>query len=126
MFCDKRIVVMQAVTEPMHCTHLSVTPMQCTLKQIFWGSGHAGVTLLPWLRLLWCYWRDIDWHLYWHRVLFLTFMSLFNTVLAIPDWWFYGRAIANQQLHSEPLFILGHPRTGGADEETVGGFFSGG
>ncbi|KAL6759579.1 P-loop containing nucleoside triphosphate hydrolase protein [Haematococcus lacustris] len=72
----------------------------------------SGVTLVPWLRLLWCYARVIHWRLYWHRVLFLSFMACLNTLLALPDWWRFSRSVAGQALHAQPLIILGHPRTG--------------
>lgn len=72
----------------------------------------AGVTLRPWLRMLVVHWRDISWATYWHRILFLTVMAALNTLLALPDWWRFNRRIEGQQLHSEPLFILGNPRTG--------------
>jgi hypothetical protein len=46
----------------------------------------SGITLVPWLRLLWVYGKEIHWHLYWHRIMFLTLMACLNTLLAIPDW----------------------------------------
>lgn len=72
----------------------------------------SGVTLLPWLRLLWEHAADIDWLVYPHRVLFLTVMAIVNTLLALPDWLFFSRAVARQPLHPSPVFVLGHPRTG--------------
>ncbi|GAX75943.1 hypothetical protein CEUSTIGMA_g3386.t1 [Chlamydomonas eustigma] len=72
----------------------------------------SGITLMPWARFLWHYWRCVDWLVYPHRVFFLTFMSILNTVLAIPDWFLYSQQIAAQPLHPEPVIILGHPRTG--------------
>ncbi|MEW5317664.1 MAG: hypothetical protein WDW38_008946 [Sanguina aurantia] len=72
----------------------------------------SGITLLPWMRLLWVHRNDIDILSYGHRVLFLTFMSLVNTLLAVPDWLLYSRRISRQALHPRPVFILGHPRTG--------------
>ncbi|KAG2423478.1 hypothetical protein HYH02_015320 [Chlamydomonas schloesseri] len=72
----------------------------------------SGVTLGPWLSFLWTHWRDIDWGLFWHRVAFLTCMSVVNTLLSAFDWLLHSRAVAAQPLHPEPLFILGHPRSG--------------
>ncbi|PSC74347.1 P-loop containing nucleoside triphosphate hydrolase [Micractinium conductrix] len=39
-------------------------------------------------------------------------MSVFNTLLGSVDWLLYRRDMAAQALHPEPIFILGHPRTG--------------
>ena len=41
----------------------------------------------------------------------LTLMACLNTIGAACGL-FYGRAIATQELNDEPVFILGHPRTG--------------
>ena len=46
------------------------------------------------------------------QVMFLSAMSIINSALALPDWMIYGRRISRQELHPEPVFILGHPRTG--------------
>ncbi len=54
----------------------------------------------------------MDWRLYWHRVLFLTVLAMFNSLAATWEAVCHGRAIARQGLHEEPLFVLGHPRTG--------------
>ena len=37
---------------------------------------------------------------------------MLNTVGALCDTLIYGNAIKSQQLNDEPVFILGHPRTG--------------
>jgi hypothetical protein len=54
----------------------------------------------------------MDIGLYLHRILFLTMMSVINSLLAVPDWLWYHQRARDQPLHQEPLFILGHPRTG--------------
>ncbi|GLI60848.1 hypothetical protein VaNZ11_003060 [Volvox africanus] len=72
----------------------------------------SGITLVPWLTLLFRHGHSIDLLTYPHRVLFLSFMAFVNTFLAFFDWLFFSRAIAAQPLHPEPVFILGHPRTG--------------
>ncbi|KAG2483954.1 hypothetical protein HYH03_017200 [Edaphochlamys debaryana] len=72
----------------------------------------SGITLGPWLRLLWAHWRDIEWRTYPHRVLFLSLMALLNTALAAVEWLLHGRSLSAQALHPEPLFVLGHPRSG--------------
>lgn len=72
----------------------------------------SGITILPWIKILMEHWSDVDWFVYSHRVVFITFISLFNTIFAIIDWFFYHKAIEQQEIHPEPIFILGHPRTG--------------
>lgn len=39
-------------------------------------------------------------------------MAAFNSGAGLVDWLINGRAIASQPLHPQPVFILGHPRTG--------------
>ncbi|EFJ40116.1 hypothetical protein VOLCADRAFT_108333 [Volvox carteri f. nagariensis] len=45
-------------------------------------------------------------------VLFLSIMAVINTLLSLFDWVLFSRAVSSQPLHPEPLFILGHPRSG--------------
>ena len=54
----------------------------------------------------------MEWLRYAPRLVFLTLMACLNTIGAACDTLFYGRAIATQELNDEPVFILGHPRTG--------------
>jgi hypothetical protein len=72
----------------------------------------AGITLGAWLRLLRRYGPCIDWLRFWQRAAFLTAMACLNSMLGLVDTLLYGRAIAAQRLHEEPLIVLGHPRTG--------------
>jgi len=85
-----------------------------TFKHRWKVTNHmlSGITLPTWLRMLWRHARDVDWWFYWHRVLFLTTLSVFNSCGAALDWILYSRRVEQQQLHPEPVFILGHPRTG--------------
>lgn len=39
-------------------------------------------------------------------------MSLINSAVSIFEYWLYHDKIASQRIHPEPVFILGHPRTG--------------
>ena len=39
-------------------------------------------------------------------------MSIFNTIVSIPDYFFHSKEIQKQEINSRPVFILGHPRTG--------------
>jgi omega-hydroxy-beta-dihydromenaquinone-9 sulfotransferase len=67
---------------------------------------------MPWLMLLYRRRRFIDWQIYWRRILFLTFMGLINSILAVPERILYGRQIHTTPIHDTPVFIIGHPRTG--------------
>jgi omega-hydroxy-beta-dihydromenaquinone-9 sulfotransferase len=72
----------------------------------------SGICFLAWVKMLWRLREDVDWFCYWHRLLFLTLMSLFNSLLALPDWILYSSAIQKEHINPRPVFILGHPRTG--------------
>ena len=49
---------------------------------------------------------------YWHRVAATTVMSGLSTVLSSVESWRYDRAIAATELTTDPIFILGHWRSG--------------
>ena len=72
----------------------------------------SGITLPQWFRLLREHGSGVEWLRYAPRLVFLTLMACLNTIGAACDTLFYGRAIATQELNDEPVFILGHPRTG--------------
>ena len=78
----------------------------------FQNNAICGITLGAWLETLSQRWRHIDWRLYWQRVLFITLIAIFNSLLAIVESVLYGRTIERQKLNTRPLFVLGHPRTG--------------
>ena len=81
----------------------------------FWSvKNHplSGITSAQWARMVWRHGRSMDVFTYWPRLLFITCMSVLNSFFALCDWLVYGRAVANQQLNDEPVFVLGHPRTG--------------
>ena len=72
----------------------------------------SGITLLPWLRLLLRYRRELHWQRFAHRVAFLSLLACVNSLSAAVELLVHGRRIARQELHPAPLFILGHPRSG--------------
>ena len=81
----------------------------------FWSvKNHplSGITSAQWARMVWRHGRSVDVFTYWPRLLFITCMSVLNSFFALCDWLVYGRAVANQELNDEPVFVLGHPRTG--------------
>lgn len=79
-----------------------------------WSLGHnylAGVTAGDWWRLLRENHFDVD-AIYWHRALFITALSLLNSVYRSKEERLYHDAIANTPITQSPLFILGHWRSG--------------
>jgi len=87
-----------------------------TQKHRFAIKNHllTGITILPWLHILKEHSHDIEWSKYWHRVIFLTIISLINSFLSIPDRLFFRHIDKSTEttLHPSPVFIIGHPRTG--------------
>ena len=77
----------------------------------FKNNPLCGILLLPWLGILLPRWRDVD-LVYYPRALFLTLLSAANTLLAGVEHILYARAIRAQPLPPDPVFIVGHPRTG--------------
>ena len=80
---------------------------KCNKKQyLVWDNFFA------WISILWRRLYDIDFTTYWRRIVFITFMSILNSMIGCLEHFWYGSAIQRQRLHEEPVFILGHPRTG--------------
>lgn len=78
----------------------------------FQNNAICGICLGQWLALLWRFGHLIEWFGYWQRVLFVSILAVFNSMLALVEVVLHGRAIARQRIHPRPLFVLGHPRTG--------------
>eukprot|EP00043_Microstomoeca_roanoka_P010509 m.99722 g.99722 ORF g.99722 m.99722 type:complete len:396 (+) comp14913_c1_seq8:355-1542(+) len=82
----------------------------------YWFSTNnnfmIGITLEPWVRLLWSYGHAIDWRTYWFRVLFLSIMACVNTCLSWIEWMLHGERIKRTEVNRRPVFILGHFRSG--------------
>ncbi|KAL4419406.1 hypothetical protein ABPG77_003380 [Micractinium sp. CCAP 211/92] len=87
-------------------------PLQPKHRWSFKNHFLTGITLPAWLHLLRRYGSCIDWARFWQRALFLSLMSAINSLLGLVDSQLYGRKIREQELHPEPVIILGHPRTG--------------
>lgn len=72
----------------------------------------CGVTLYQWLHILLPRVQYVQW-LYLPRVLFITLLSLVNSLLSIVESIVYPDYVIDQvQLPEDPVFIIGHPRTG--------------
>jgi len=72
----------------------------------------CGIGLPQWLSILRNRWRQIEWTVYWPRLLFISYMSVLNSVMGLVEHLLYGRTIEQATIHPNPVFILGHPRTG--------------
>lgn len=71
----------------------------------------VGAPFSRWLEVLQK--NDFDVHrTYWHRAAFVTALSLPSSVLGRVEDAVYGRQIMNMTVDPEPLFILGHWRSG--------------
>ena len=106
-----RVVASRAVCEQRSAEDQSCLRRRRVLLRIP-ATSCAGICLLPWLRFLVENKTFINWRLYWQRVLFLTALATLNSIVAAWEAARHGLAIAQQRLHPEPVFILGHPRTG--------------
>ena len=79
-----------------------------------WSISHnflAGITAGDWWRLLRQNRFSVD-RVYWHRAVFVSILSLFNSVYRKKEQRLYSRAIANVQITKPPVFILGYWRSG--------------
>lgn len=79
-----------------------------------WSLSHnylAGITAGAWWRLL----RDNRFAVspaYWHRAAFITLSSVLNSWHARREQREFGVAVAATAVHPQPIFILGHWRSG--------------
>ena len=84
-----------------------------TRKHIFSLKNNpmCGVCLWPWLTILWNHLRWVEFQ-YYPRMLFVSLLSVFNSFLASIEHFLYNTAIRRTPLPDDPIFIIGHPRTG--------------
>ena len=71
----------------------------------------CGVTFWQWLHILLPNLFFVEFQ-YYPRMMFVTLISLFNSLLAVVETILYSTAIQQVQLPDNPVFIIGHPRTG--------------
>lgn len=72
----------------------------------------CGICLPQWISILRKRRHQIEWTVYWPRILFISFMSILNSIMGLLDHFIYGSRIEEVAIHPRPVFILGHPRTG--------------
>jgi omega-hydroxy-beta-dihydromenaquinone-9 sulfotransferase len=76
------------------------------------NNPFCGICFPVWMSILKHRWRQIEWSVYWPRLLFVTMLSILNSLLGWFDFILYGNEILHARIHPRPVFILGHPRTG--------------
>lgn len=71
----------------------------------------CGITFFTWLKMLFKFghWIELK---YYFRVLFISVLSMINLVLSWVEAWKYSALIEAVDLPDDPVFIVGHPRTG--------------
>ena len=78
----------------------------------FKNNALCGICGAAWAECLFRHRKHVEWRCYWQRVVFITAISLFNSLLGWVEILLYGKSIERQRVHPRPLFVLGHPRTG--------------
>lgn len=73
----------------------------------FW----SGMNARGWFRLLWRNRLAVDLR-FWPHVITITGLSLFHTVWRAWQWLLVGRRARKTEIHQEPVFIVGHWRSG--------------
>lgn len=79
-----------------------------------WRISHnllSGLTLRQWLKILRENHYSIDFR-YIHRVLFLSVISIHNSLMGLVEKLVFGSRIKKVKMNESPLFILGHWRSG--------------
>ena len=95
------------------CRNLKDLNKTFTQKNVFSLKNNpmCGVTSFQWTRILLprIGYAEIQ---YIPRIIFITALSVVNTVLAVIETLLYGQKIQNTKVSDDPIFIIGHPRTG--------------
>ncbi|KAG8469199.1 hypothetical protein KFE25_007717 [Diacronema lutheri] len=71
-----------------------------------------GCTMGAWFSILRERAADVAWLTYGHRVVVLTLSAAFHSAVSVVESLVYGRTVAAQPVRDDPVFVLGHPRTG--------------
>jgi omega-hydroxy-beta-dihydromenaquinone-9 sulfotransferase len=99
-------------TDPGDAMTLPAYPFILKYRWSLRNNLLSGITTPQFLNILCRHRSAIAWTLYWHRILFLFLISIPNTILGIIEHWLFHDKIEAQELHEEPVFVVGHPRTG--------------
>lgn len=71
----------------------------------------SGINFSQWFEILRKYGKYIEF-IYYFRALFITCISIFNSFLSIIEDLLYSKSIESAIIPNDPIFLLGHPRTG--------------
>jgi hypothetical protein len=70
-----------------------------------------GCTFFAWMRMLVHNRFAVNWR-YWYIAIIITVLSAFHSILRLIQQLVYGRRIAATEIAEQPIFIIGHWRTG--------------
>ena len=105
-FDDKSYDVKKTTTNLLTSLHFSIKHVW-SLK----NNPLCGICVFPWLEILRQHFFYIEFK-YYFRVGFITVLAIFNSILCVIETFLYSREIDNVELCDDPVFIIGHPRTG--------------
>ena len=71
----------------------------------------CGVTVPQWFSIISNNYKNIEYQ-YYPRMIFITILSIINSSLGLIETILYESKIKNIELADDPIFIIGHPRTG--------------
>lgn len=91
----------------------AVSRIKLTQKNIFSTRNNplCGITFYKWCSILSHSGHHIEW-LYYPRAIFITLLSVINSILGFIEHSLYREKIVKVTLADNPVFIIGHPRTG--------------
>ena len=108
------ITVMSASTMQGFDDLSSKTSLKFHSKHVFSCRNNilSGITFSQWWRILLIYHPYIELK-YLFRVLFITVLSIFNSIVASFESYYFPEALIKKiPLPDDPIIIIGHPRTG--------------
>ena len=84
-----------------------------TAKNVYSTKNNpmCGICLHRWIQILYNHGKHVEIQ-YIPRVVFITLLSFVNSLLSLVEGCLYGEAIKRQVLPDNPVFVIGHPRTG--------------
>lgn len=96
-----------------HENKLAEAALSFTPKNILSTKNNplCGITFFTWVYMLLKYgkWIEVK---YYFRTVFITILSVINSVLSCVERWKHSARIAAVELPDDPVFVVGHPRTG--------------
>ncbi|CAM9093674.1 unnamed protein product [Ectocarpus fasciculatus] len=92
---------------------LSDGVVRFTRKHVFSTKNNplCGIVFSKWAHLLFDNFQYVE-MMYYPRLIFITLLSIFNSLLAVVELFLFHEQISKVELPDDPVFIIGHPRTG--------------